>query len=337
MTIGTMLHHKFFNGVANEKTSLAYQKSITSYFKTFGMRGTGIMGMVAPSGPDPDTYTWQNVDKVVAFCEARNLSLHYNTVLSGHLDAYPQWFRDLPRNGKEQALEKHVRAVVGRYKGRVDHYKLMNETLGSADENFLDTGKDKADVVAQVFRWARDEFPEGKFMLNEHSPCFRKDRREKLLELVRMLHDRDAGVDIIGLQAHMGYHPKPFQLPPDDEVSHALCEIHEKTGAALHITEFDLSWNNSPLADNPELRIDPVKPFEIDGIRYTDWYQYQAFAYRHFAEVCREIHVVEAFYYWAFNEHDAWERPDCGLFDEQFNPWPEMKDWCEEIRGASHV
>lgn len=337
MVVGTMLHHKYFNGVVGPEDSEAYKEATTQTFSHFGMRGTGIIGMIAPKGPDPETYQWRNVDAIVDYCEERDIRVHYNTVLFGHLDAYPQWFLDLSSEQKLAALESHVRTVIGRYKGRVSYFKLMNETLAGPDEDFLGTGESKAEVVARVFKWAKDEYPEGRYMLNEHSPSFREDRRDALIKLLQEVKGLGAQIDIIGLQAHMGYHPRPFQLPPNDEVRAALYEIHTAADIPIHITEFDLSWNNSPQNGNQDTKIDPNLPITVDGVTYETWFQYQAYAYKRFAMICEETGFVEAFYYWAFNEQEEWERPDCGMFDAEFNPREEMKEWVEEIQIAHRI
>ena len=333
MQIGTMLHHKYFNGVVPANRSSVYKYRVTGFTQSFGMRGTGIFAMVAPKGPSPDSYEWRNVDKIVEFCERNNLRLHYNTVLFGHLDGYPEWFKELTPEAKLRALERHVRLVVGRYKYKVEFFKLMNESLGGDSIDFLGTGKSRVELISNVFQWAKETYPEGKYMWNEHSPSFREDTRNEFLQIVREVQARGVSPDIIGLQAHMGYRPRPFKLPPDQDIKDALTGIHEKTEVPLQITEFDLSWNNNRQGeDKAEMKIDPNKPIVVDEVKYKTWFEYQAYAYQHFAEICMGLDFVKGFYYWAFNENEPWERPDCGLFDDDFKPRPEMQEWLFELQ-----
>jgi GH35 family endo-1,4-beta-xylanase len=211
----------------------------------------------------------------------------------------------------------------------------MNESLGGDPIDFLGTGKSRVEVIADVFQWAKETYPEGKYMWNEHSPSFREDTRNEFLQIVREVQARGVSPDIIGLQAHMGYRPRPFKLPPDQEIRDALTEIHGKIGVPLQITEFDLSWNNNRHGeDRAEMKIDPKKPITVDGIEYKTWFEYQAYAYRYFVEICRDLVFVEGFYYYAFNENEPWERPDCGLFNDDFKPRPEMLEWVRELKEA---
>ena len=77
MQIGTMLHHKYFNGVVPTNRSSVYKDRVTGFTQSFGMRGTGIFAMVAPKGPSPDSYEWRNVDKIVEFCERNKVDVGY--------------------------------------------------------------------------------------------------------------------------------------------------------------------------------------------------------------------------------------------------------------------
>lgn len=332
MKIGTILHHKYFNGVVDKATSIKYKEVALEYFTSFGMYGTGIFGMVA-KGPNIDKdYDWRNTDLLVDFATDNKLNIHYNTIITGHIDVFPDWYKELSSVEKNLALEKHVRAVVNRYKGKVAFFKLVNEVVREPDVDYLGTGRRKAEVISDIFNWAVEEYPEGRYMLNEYGCLIREDLREQFLALIDEVKELGGRIDIIGEQAHSGYNPRPFYLPPDDVLNNSLDEIHNSVGLPIMITEFDIGSKNG---DYEGGSIDPTLPVECDGISYPTWYDYQAFAYVHFKDICEKKGYVEDFYYWSFNDDPTitWERNGCGLLNHNLEPKENMSIVLDEVRN----
>jgi len=138
MNLGTILFHKFFNGVAPEVVAQKYRNKAKESFTHFGMSGTGMFKVVAPHKPmNADDYQWKNVDLLVEFANANGLSIHYNTVITGHKDTMPEWYDSLDQVEKYQVLEDHVRTVIRRYKGKVEYFKLVNEAVREEKTNYL--------------------------------------------------------------------------------------------------------------------------------------------------------------------------------------------------------
>jgi endo-1,4-beta-xylanase len=325
MTVGTILNHKYFNGVVSQEISDKYKDIALKYFSNFGMYATGIFGMIA-KGPNIETdYDWRNTDLLVNFATENNLNIHFNTVITGHLDAFPDWYKELDSKDKYLALEKHVRAVINRYKGRVSYFKLVNEMVREPGDNFLGTGRDKVKVIADIFKWAVDEYPEGRYMLNEYGCLIREDIREPFLKLVDDIKELGGRIDIIGEQAHSGYQPRPFYLPPDDLLSDSLDEIYDSTRLPIMITEFDMGPKNGEYEGGS---IDPHQSVKCDTVTYSTWYEYQGFAYKHFMELCQRKGYIESFYYWNLVDDPSmtWERDECGLFNQMLKPKVYMYD-----------
>jgi GH35 family endo-1,4-beta-xylanase len=333
MKIGTMLHHRYFNGVAGGKEAEEYRTKVTEYFQNFGMRGSGIIKMVLPEEPGKHPYRWETVDKMIVFCNQNNLDIHYNSVLASNLESYPEWYLNLSESERLKALERHVRSVVARYRGKVSFFKLVNEPLLGENDNYLGTGMKSRLLIAKIFEWARDEYSDGLYMLNEHGAIFRDEKREKLIDLFKSLKSKEL-VDILGLEGHMGYWPRYFALPEEGDISSALTEIREAVELPIYITEFDLSWNNNVHSDNPHTKIDPTKPIEIDGISYPTWFDYQAFAYSKFIDICKNLGFIDHLYFWSFNDRDSWERPDTGLFTPELSIRKGFEEVLEKVMEA---
>lgn len=332
MYTGTILHHKYYNGVIKGEAATHYTEVAHRYFGHFGMFGTGMFSMIA-KGPDiQKDYEWRNTDLLIESALANGSHIHFNTVITGHLDVFPEWYKQLSPEEKLYALESHVRAVINRYKNKISFFKLVNEATRESDEQYLGTNLTKTDLIANIFKWAVDAYPEGKYMLNEYGCLINHEIREKFLRLVDEVKTLGGRIDIIGEQAHSGYLPRPFYLPPDEVIINALDELHKRTELPIVITEFDLSHKNGDYAGG---EIAPNLPVECDGVKYNSWYDYQAFAYTHFQKLCQSLGYVEGMFYWSMADDPTitWERPGCGLFTEQLKPKEGLKTLLVELES----
>ncbi len=331
MKTGTILHHKYFNDVASQNISSKYKEMALEYFNNFGMYGTGIFGMIA-KGPNIEIeYDWKNVDLLVDFAKENGVCIHFNTVITGRLDVFPEWYKELDSDKKYQALENHVRAVINRYKGKVSFFKLVNEIVKEDEENFLGTEMKKTDVIADIFKWAIDEYPEGRYMINEYGCLIREEIRKPFLILVDNIKKLGGRIDIIGEQAHSGYYPRPFFLPTTESLNRVLDEIHDSAKLPLIITEFDIGPKNG---DYEGGSINPEQEVVCDGISYPTWYEYQGYSYRLFKELCTEKGYVEELYFWNMIDDKSmtWERNGTGLFDENIDLKKHMLELLKELK-----
>lgn len=328
MKLGTIVLAKYFNGVAPTDESEKYQKNLIGNFSEAGMFAFGQMPFIA-KGPDPQKdYDWRNTDALVNFGQTNKIEILYNTVINSHDNSFPDWYKQLSAHEKVSALKRHVKAVISRYKGQIKVFKLVNEAFRYPEPNFFGTGEDRSKLIADIFHWAKEEYSEGVFMLNDHIPLLKEDElRPQYLDLIRKVLALGAPVDVIGIEGHLGYRPKPFQLPPDEFIHLALDEIHEASQLPVHVTEFDLSYDNGRTKPYPGSQIDPNLPFVSDAGDFPSWFAYQDYAYKHFKEICEQKRYVSDLVFWGFYDKDytvALERPGIGFFDANFNPKPNL-------------
>lgn len=322
MNIGTILHHKYFNGVVGRNEAIEYQKLVRYGFKHFGMFGTGMLQMVVKYENGDVIYDFSNVDRIVKAFSGGGNYLHYNTVITGRLDAFPQWFKGFSKEEKLLFLESHVRKIVSRYRGLIDTFKLVNEAVREEEENYLGTGLNKSEVLTKIFKWAVDENPKATYMINEFGSLVRDEIREKYILMIKEIVEKGGRIDIVGVQGHLGYYPKPFEIPSDELLNKAFDNIYEEIQLPISVTEFDLSYRNHTFEPYSGSEIDPKDEFEINGIKYPNWYKYQGYAYTHFIEYCKSKEYIESVYFWSFVDDPTLthERIECGLVDKDFKP-----------------
>lgn len=309
MKKGSILHHKYFNGVVSGDRQNKYQSVARDLFDRYGMYGSGMMKFITQNGLDTAQYQLRNVDLLIDFSNENKLDIHYNTVLTGRRDAMPETYKTLSKSGKLTFLEKHVRFLVDRYRDKVSFFKLVNEVTREPDDNYLDTGLTKSDLLSKVFEWAVDTYPEGKYMINEHAVEIREEVRTPFLNLVSEILSKGSRIDIVGVQGHMGYFPRFTFLPPDDLVLEAINQVKNQLNLPIFITEFDV--NSGEITD---------QPIECDGLSYANWYEYQKFAYRHFPELLENSGLIDELYYWSLVDdlELLGEKSDTGLFSSDW-------------------
>jgi len=332
MNISTVVKQKFFNGVASEEETLRYLNLIVENFEEVGMVAFGQLKFVAQTEPSTAAdYNWKTIDNLANFATRNGLRLHYNTVINNK-KSFPGWYWNLGSRDKRRFLENHVRAVVRRYKDKFYLYKLVNESVRGEGENFLGTGESRANVIAQIFKWAKEESPKSLMMINDFGNFYKDDIRRAYAELINEVKSFGGPIDVVGLQGHMW----TFELPSDEVVTKTIVQVHRETGLPIHITEFDLSFDNS-IYGGP--KIDPSAPFVTrNGTRYGNWFDYQAFAYKHFFDICNSLNCVCGLTFWGFcDEEVGWERPGIGLFDESLRPKPAFEALRRVLRRGSPV
>jgi len=326
MKLATIVSQKYFNNVASSEQKTFFIEQLVRGFRTVGTLAFGQMKFIVPDAAD--AYNWGIVDAFLDFTQRYKLEAHYNTVINNKF-SFPAWYTALSPGEKVDALEKHIKTVIGRYKDKFVLYKLVNEMVRDEESQFLGTNLSRGELLTLFFKWAREAYPDAKLLINDFAIIVRQDIRESYVNMINSIQEKGGVIDGVGLQCHLG-HPSPyktpvFQLPSDEMILEALEYVHSKTNLPIFITEFDLSYDNSPGNPHEGASIDPHKEFiTILGEKFENWYEYQAYAYSHFYELCNSTRYVESLVFWGFLDRDTLgnERPGVGFFDENNVPKP---------------
>lgn len=197
--------------------------------------------------PGEGEFTFQQADGLVNFAEANGKRV------TGHCLVWhqqtPDWFF---RNGentatRELALERlrtHIHTLVGRYRGRIYGWDVVNEAIDDDDAYLRDCPWLRTvgeDYLAQAFHFAREVDHKLELYYNDYS-IEMPAKREKTLRLLTSLRDAGVRVDGVGIQGHWTLDQVPFA-----EIDAAI-DLYAQTGAHVMITELDLSilpWDKS--------------------------------------------------------------------------------------------
>lgn len=202
----------------------------------------------ASLNPEENRYSWANADKIVNFAVDNGMKIRGHTLV-WHKQTPAWFFKDAAGNtvSREVALarlKEHITSVVGRYKGKVYAWDVVNEAI---DDNggYRDTewyricGKE---YIALAFRWAHEADPDAKLYYNDYNTEF-PGKRDKIANLLKELKDEGVPVDGIGLQGHWN-----IINPSETDLRNAITK-YASLGLDIQITELDVSVYSSSETD----------------------------------------------------------------------------------------
>ncbi|WP_236242626.1 endo-1,4-beta-xylanase [Streptomyces sp. CC228A] len=189
-------------------------------------------GSVEPVRGD---FRWSGADAVVDFAEARGQKVRGHTLV-WH-SQLPSWVENgsWTASGLRTVMTEHIKTAAGRYKGRIDHWDVVNEAFDedgtrrqSVFQRTLGDG-----YIADAFRAARAADPAAKLYLNDYNVEGLNAKSDGMYELVRSLKAQGVPIDGVGLQAHLIV----GQVPPSLQ---ANIQRFADLGVDVAVTELDI-------------------------------------------------------------------------------------------------
>lgn len=189
--------------------------------------------------PKPDVYDFSQSDQYVAFGEKHHMTI-VGHVLVWHSQT-PAWvFRDdkgnfLDREALLKRMRDHIATVVGRYKGRIQAWDVVNEAVNE-DGAMRQSPWQKIigdDYVEKAFQYAHDADPHAELIYNDYN-LENPVKRKGALALVAKLIAEGIPVACVGLQGHDSLDW------PSLENQGATISAFGKLGVKVAITELDI-------------------------------------------------------------------------------------------------
>lgn len=222
--------------------------------------------------PSEGEFTFGEGDHLVDYAVEHGLTFRGHT-LAWHSQT-PDWVfkdgdRDLTASPADKALlltrlENHVRTLVGRYKGKIAVWDVVNEVVDENQPDGLRRSKwfqiTGLDFIRTAFRVAHETDPAAKLFINDYNTEFPR-KREALYALVKKLKAEGVPIDGVGHQLHLN-----IEQPPASEVEATI-----STFATLHvdqqITELDVSVYPDFVSTYDEV---PAEMLAEQGYRYKE-------------------------------------------------------------------
>jgi endo-1,4-beta-xylanase len=190
--------------------------------------------------PQENVYDFERADQLVAFGKKHKQSI-VGHCLIWH-SQLAKWFpvdadgNDVSPEVLKQRMKDHIYTIVGRYKGRIKGWDVVNEAI-------LDDGSYRPtpfyrilgeEYIPLAFQYAHEADPKAELYYNDYG-MQSEAKRSAVVALVNKLKARGLCVDAIGMQGHMG-----MDYPDINEFEKSI-EAFAATGAKVMVTEWDMS------------------------------------------------------------------------------------------------
>lgn len=190
--------------------------------------------------PREGEFTFEDADRLVKIAEESGAEVVGHTLV-WHSQT-PRWFfegKDGQPLTKELALERlrtHIKTVVGRYKGKIREWDVVNEAINDGPGVLRQTPWLRAigeEYIAEAFKAAHEADPDAILVYNDYN--IELDyKRPKAIELLKKLIDAKVPIHAVGIQSHWR-----MQSPPFSEAEKAIKEF-SALGLKVMITEYDM-------------------------------------------------------------------------------------------------
>jgi len=259
--------------------------------------------------PRPGVYDFTLADKYVEFglknhmfIVGHNLCWHSQT---------PEWvFKDekgnpITRDALLVRLHDHIQTVVGRYKGKINSWDVVNEALNE-DGSLRPSRWMKIigeDYIIKAFQFAHEADPSAQLNYNDYN-LETPAKRKGAIELVKKLQAARVPIAVVGDQGHLS-----INGPSAAEEDATITDL-AATGVKVAITELDIdvlpsAWGNTAdvsLNVGSNAKLNPYPNGLPDEVQ-------QALAKRYadlFAVYWKHRDVINRVTFWGVTDGESW-------------------------------
>jgi endo-1,4-beta-xylanase len=199
MAIGVAMNQRQFDGIDTAAVDM-----ITKQFNQISPEN---VLKFQPIHPAADRYAFEAADRYVQFGVDRRMQIVGHTLL-WHSQTGTWAFqgtdgKTADRDTLLARMRDHIRTVVGRYKGKIHGWDVVNEAIdedGSMRKSPWQEGIGD-DYIAKAFEFAREADPDAELYYNDFN-LEKPAKRAGVIKLVKDLPARKVKIDGIGNQAH---------------------------------------------------------------------------------------------------------------------------------------
>jgi endo-1,4-beta-xylanase len=265
----------------------------------------------AETEPAQDQYSFCAADQLLAFANVNGMKMRgHNLVWSQN---NPSWLTSGNFSSAQAAtiLQNHIATVVGRYKGQLVDWDVVNEAVS----NIAPYGLDQTSFWYQqlgsgyldtAFQLAHAADPNAKLFYNDYGGEGGGAKSDAIYAMVQGMVSRGVPINGVGLEMHL-----TLSGPPSEsDISSNMARLG-KLGLEVHVSEMDvrLAVNSSGNASSADLAS-------------------QATLYQNVFAACQANSNCTAFLTWGVTDLHSWipsTFPGFGaglLLDQQYNDKP---------------
>ena len=286
--------------------------------------------------PERESFDFFQADRIVDFATRHNMKVRGHTLVWHRQN--PSWLTEGKFTSSEltEILEKHIKTVVGHYRGKVFAWDVVNEAYDElhwgqlrstiwrdqpgiapnsepqASSNHIrlevaDRRSQQAySYIERCFHWAHEADPQALLFYNEAEAEMVNPKSDAIYAMVRDFRQHGVPIDGVGFQMHIA------RMHADVASISANIGRFTGLGVQVHITEMDVAL-----------------PIDGTGNPRPEDLQRQAEIYRQIAAACLSYPGCTAIQTWGFTDKYSWigshskgTQGAALLFDRNFLPKP---------------
>ena len=279
-----------------------------------------------PVHPQEDTWNWTQPDALVNFCAEKGIKT-VGHCLAWHQQTAPWFFDGATRDIALQRLHTHIATLVGRFKGRMIGWDVVNEAINdggdsatAATENLRTSPWLQTvgpDFLVQAFKFAREADPTVALHYNDYNIESGFKHQSSVLLLKRLIAD-GAPITTVGIQGHWSVaNMTPEKL---DQIDQAI-EHYKALNLKVAITELDVTLTGTGGGQLGGGRGTPPPPASPEAL------QAQADVYgKLFALFVKHRDAIDRVTFWGLDDRRSWRSGQSPLaFDRTGQPKPALE------------
>ena len=287
-----------------------------------------------PTHPSEGTYSFTTPDAMVQWCLDNNIKVWGHT-LAWHAQTAPWFFQPgttgeaVTREVAMARLSNHIHTVVGRYKGRITGWDVVNEAIndsgGGRTENLRSSSWVRAigaDYLTLAFKWAHEADPQAQLYYNDYNidqdtnydqttPQYSGKHTSSMLLLKRLIAE-GAPINGVGIQGHWHL----YNNIPD--IEKAIID-YESLGLKVSISELDVTATGSNSG--------ALNGGGRGGAITAEALEQQAQVYAKMFDIFnRHAKTMSRVTFWGISDRRSWRSGQSPLvFDGQLQPKPALQ------------
>jgi endo-1,4-beta-xylanase len=270
-----------------------------------------------PIHPGEAMYNFASADAIVDFATSHGMAAKGHTLV---------WHSQLPgwvtngmwtRGSLMTVLHDHIMTIVGRYKGRVIWWDVVNEAMNDQGSGLRDTIWLRVigpDYIELALRWAHEADPAAKLLYNDYSAEGLSAKSNAVYAMVQDLQKKGVPIHGVGLQSHFSL-ANPLRV---DDIASNVARLGA-LGLEVHFSELDV-------------RIQ--QPFTDEKLAQ------QAGVYQSIANICTKAPNCLGLTLWGFTDKYSWitnQYPGNGaalIFDSMYGKKPAYRSFAGALTSA---
>lgn len=190
--------------------------------------------------PEWNKYNFDTPDKYVQFGKDNNMYVQGHTLI-WHSQLSNFVFKINSSDSMKLFMNEHINTIVGRYKGRIDGWDVVNEALNE-DGTLRNSPFLKVlgpDYITEAFRLAQQADPSVELYYNDYN-IEQPAKRKGTLEIIKRIQDAGVRIDGVGIQGHWSITGVPLE-----DIEQSILD-YSALGLKVAFTELDITALPNP-------------------------------------------------------------------------------------------